>query len=162
MSIAAEPVQSDDPAEQARLSLSTAAARNLATTTKSEPQMQGISSRWLIKMLPWVQVDGGTYRVNRRLTYTVGRGRIGFVREGAAVRVVPPTLAELPALRGLDDEAALAQLAARCTQREFARGEVLGPAPSWTTNWPRASTSWASPRRCCACTAASPTSTTSR
>jgi hypothetical protein len=29
--------------------------------------MQGISSRWLLRVLPWVQVSGGTYRVNRRL-----------------------------------------------------------------------------------------------
>ena len=40
------------------LSLGTAAARNLATTTKSVPQMQGISSRWLLRVLPWVQVSG--------------------------------------------------------------------------------------------------------
>jgi hypothetical protein len=45
-------------------SLSTDAARQLATT-KSEPQMQAITSRWLLKMLPWVDVKGGTYRVNR-------------------------------------------------------------------------------------------------
>ncbi|SFD99493.1 hypothetical protein SAMN04487819_106157, partial [Actinopolyspora alba] len=36
-----------------RLSLGTEAARNLATTTKSAPQMQGITSRWLLRMLPW-------------------------------------------------------------------------------------------------------------
>src|SRR4051812_36486327 len=53
-------------------SLGTAAARNLATTTKSVPQMQNISSRWLLKILPWVQVSAGTYRVNRRLSYSVG------------------------------------------------------------------------------------------
>ncbi|MGH3657411.1 MAG: Crp/Fnr family transcriptional regulator, partial [Micromonosporaceae bacterium] len=45
-------------------SLGTAAARNLATTTKSVPQMQGISSRWLLKVLPWETTAGGTYRVN--------------------------------------------------------------------------------------------------
>ena len=39
-------------------SLDTAAARNLATTTKSAPQMQGITSRWLLQLLPWVQVVG--------------------------------------------------------------------------------------------------------
>ncbi|MEU0734492.1 hypothetical protein [Streptomyces lavendulocolor] len=33
--------------ERIQLSLSTRAARNLATTTKSQPQMQEISSRWL-------------------------------------------------------------------------------------------------------------------
>ncbi|CAM5337343.1 hypothetical protein STENM223S_04734 [Streptomyces tendae] len=38
--------------EQARpqQSLGTAAARNLATTTKSVPQMQEISSRWLLRI----------------------------------------------------------------------------------------------------------------
>lgn len=46
--------------EHPRLSLSTSAARNLATTTKSAPQMQGITSRWLLKLLPWVQTKGGT------------------------------------------------------------------------------------------------------
>ena len=45
--------------QQQQSSLATAAARNLATTTKSAPQMQEITSRWLLKMLPWVQVHGG-------------------------------------------------------------------------------------------------------
>lgn len=38
--------------EPTRQSLSTSAARNLATTTKSAPQMQEITSRWLLRMLP--------------------------------------------------------------------------------------------------------------
>ncbi|MGC5412280.1 Crp/Fnr family transcriptional regulator, partial [Streptomyces sp. DT225] len=69
-------------------SLGTAAARNLATTTKSAPQMQEITSRWLLKMLPWVQVQGGTYRVNRRLSYSVGDGRVTFVQTGDRVTVI--------------------------------------------------------------------------
>lgn len=109
-------------------SLGTAAARNLATTTKSAPQMQGISSRWLLRMLPWVQVAGGTYRVNRRLTYAVGRGRVSFAQTADNVQVVPPTLRELPLLRGFEDEGVLAALAARFTQREFAAGDVLTEA----------------------------------
>jgi encapsulin shell SprI-like protein len=50
------------------LSLSTGAARQLATTTKSVPQTQGSTPRWLLRMLPWVEAPGGSYRVNRRLT----------------------------------------------------------------------------------------------
>src|SRR5690348_18503867 len=88
-------------------SLSTAAAGNLATTTKSAPQMQGISSRWLLRMLPWVQASGGVYRVNRRLSYAVGDGRVSFSQAGSEVRVVPPELGELPLLRGFGDEATL-------------------------------------------------------
>ncbi|MFJ7912455.1 family 2B encapsulin nanocompartment shell protein [Kitasatospora sp. NPDC096204] len=106
-------------------SLSTAGARNLATTTKSAPQMQGISPRWLLRKLPWVQVSGGTYRVNRRLRHSVGRGRVSFVKTGAEVRVVPPTLAEVPVLRGFQDEAVLEELASRFVQRDFNAGDVL-------------------------------------
>lgn len=47
-------------------SLSTRTARNLATTTKTATQMCGKTPRWLLKLLPWVEVSGGTYRVNRR------------------------------------------------------------------------------------------------
>jgi CRP-like cAMP-binding protein len=46
-------------------SLSTSEARNLATTTKTVPQMEAITPRWLVHMLPWVQVQSGTYRVNK-------------------------------------------------------------------------------------------------
>ncbi|MGF7237484.1 MAG: family 2B encapsulin nanocompartment shell protein [Frankia sp.] len=105
-------------------SLSTAAARNLATTTKSVPQMQEISSRWLLRVLPWVQASGGVYRVNRRLTYLVGDGLVTVTNTGSAVRVVPAELSELPALRGFDGDVLVA-LADRFTQREFAVGEVL-------------------------------------
>jgi CRP-like cAMP-binding protein len=118
---------SQEPRPEARpqSSLSTAAARNLATTTKSVPQMQEITSRWLLRMLPWVQVSGGAYRVNRRLTYTVGDGRIEFVQDGAEVRVIPRELGELSLLRGFDDVDVLTALAGRCVQRDFRAGEML-------------------------------------
>ncbi|WP_328666390.1 family 2B encapsulin nanocompartment shell protein [Streptomyces sp. NBC_00322] len=106
-------------------SLSTAAARNLATTTKSAPQMQEITSRWLLRMLPWVETRGGTYRVNRRLSYTVGDGRIDFVQDGADVRVIPRELGELALLRGFEDVEVLTAIAGRCVQRDFRAGEVL-------------------------------------
>ncbi|MCK8677367.1 MULTISPECIES: family 2B encapsulin nanocompartment shell protein [Streptomyces] len=117
--------ETDSERGAAQQSLGTAAARNLATTTKSVPQMQEITSRWLLKMLPWVQVQGGAYRVNRRLTYAVGDGRVTFVQTGDRVAVIPAELRELPALREYEDEAALEELAQRCTQREFAPGDVI-------------------------------------
>lgn len=113
-------------------SLNTAAARNLATTTKSAPQMQEISSRWLLRMLPWVNVQGGTYRVNRRLTYALGDGRITFVKTGDRVEVIPGELAELPALRSYDDQEVLSELAQRCHRRDFAPGEVIASFGSQT------------------------------
>ncbi|MEU7479679.1 family 2B encapsulin nanocompartment shell protein [Lentzea sp. NPDC042327] len=108
-----------------QLSLGTAAARNLATTTKSVPQMQGITSRWLLKVLPWVQAAGGAYRVNRRLTYTLGDGRVSFTNTGSEIRVIPMELTELALLRGFDDDAVLAALAGRFQQREYRVGDVI-------------------------------------
>ncbi|MET0237801.1 MAG: family 2B encapsulin nanocompartment shell protein [Kibdelosporangium sp.] len=107
------------------MSLSTAAARNLATTTKSVPQMQGITPRWLLRVLPWVQAEGGVYRVNRRLTYAVGDGRVSFTSIGSVVSVVPPELRELALLREFDDDEVLGTLAGRFVQDEFEAGEVI-------------------------------------
>ncbi|MEV5673854.1 family 2B encapsulin nanocompartment shell protein [Streptomyces sp. NPDC052503] len=120
-----EEVRDTQPPQQ---SLGTAAARNLATTTKSAPQMQEISSRWLLRMLPWVQVQGGTYRVNRRLSHSVGDGRVTFVQTGDRVAVIPAELGELPALRDFADEDVLGELARRCEQHDVAAGEVLAAA----------------------------------
>ncbi|WP_329381760.1 family 2B encapsulin nanocompartment shell protein [Streptomyces sp. NBC_01716] len=122
MSVGDEVRTVEPPSQQ---SLGTAAARNLATTTKSAPQMQEISSRWLLRMLPWVQVQGGTYRVNRRLSYAVGDGRVTFVQTGGRVAVVPAELAELPPLRDFADEEVLAELANRCEQQEFTAGQTV-------------------------------------
>jgi CRP-like cAMP-binding protein len=110
---------------RSQLSLATAAARNLATTTKSQPQMQGITSRWLLRVLPWVEASGGVFRVNRRLSYAMGDGRVTFVPNGAEVRVIPAELCELPVLRGFDDAEVLAALAGRFVQREYAAGNTL-------------------------------------
>ncbi len=111
--------------DQASSCLGVEAARTLASTTKSTPQIQEVTPRWLLRLLPWVQVDGGTFRVNRRLSYTVGDGRISFTTTGAEVRVIPQELCELPLLRGFDDLDVLEALAGRFVQREVAAGEVV-------------------------------------
>ncbi|MEV0354497.1 family 2B encapsulin nanocompartment shell protein [Nocardia sp. NPDC050697] len=107
-----------------RTALHPEAARTLATTTKSVPQMRGSTPRWLLRMLPWVEVAGGTYRVNRRRTYTVGDGRITSTAAGGQYRLVPAELQELRALRGLDEDA-LRTIATAFRQREYRAGETL-------------------------------------
>ncbi|MFE5022458.1 family 2B encapsulin nanocompartment shell protein [Streptomyces sp. NPDC056656] len=114
------------PTDQQLTSLGTRAARRLATTTKSAPQMQAITSRWLLKSLPWVDVKGGTYRVNRRLQLSIGRGRVQFDQNGGNdVKVIPETLTELPVLRGYDDIDVLQEIATRFRTREVRAGQVL-------------------------------------
>ena len=48
-----------------RHTLGELAARQLANTTKTVPQMKAITPRWLVSFLPWTPVEAGTYRVNR-------------------------------------------------------------------------------------------------
>ncbi|RZS43153.1 cyclic nucleotide-binding protein [Herbihabitans rhizosphaerae] len=119
---AVETVVETEPPQQ---SLSTGAARKLANTTKSVPQMRGVTPRWLSRMLPWVEAEGAAYRVNRRLSYAVGDGRVTFVSTGSEVRVIPRELGELAPLRGFDDEEVLTELANRFTQQEIEAGEVI-------------------------------------
>src|SRR6201986_1044860 len=45
--------------------LTDSAARQLANTTKTPPQLTAITPRWLVQLLSWVPVESGTYRVNK-------------------------------------------------------------------------------------------------
>nr|WP_212526327.1 family 2A encapsulin nanocompartment shell protein [Actinospica durhamensis] len=47
------------------MSVSDDAARTLATVTKSVPQMDTLTPRWLVHLLAWVPVEAGIYRVNQ-------------------------------------------------------------------------------------------------
>ncbi len=46
-------------------SLGDVAARQLAIATRTVPQMVTISPRWLTKLLSWVPVESGVYRLNK-------------------------------------------------------------------------------------------------
>jgi hypothetical protein len=50
-------------------------------------------------MLPWVQVSGGTHRVNRRLSYAVGSGIPDEYQPGLSVRFM-----------GIDEQAIISYL----------------------------------------------------
>ncbi|MDQ4093928.1 MAG: cyclic nucleotide-binding domain-containing protein, partial [Actinomycetota bacterium] len=113
--------------DRPQLSLATDAARNLATTTKSQPQMQEITSRWLLRVLPWVEASGGTFRVNRRASYAVGDGRMTFTMNGdAEIRVIPEELRELPMLRNFTEHPdVLSAIADQFEQREIDAGSTI-------------------------------------
>src|ERR1035438_2278059 len=53
---------SDEPVN---LALSDAAARQLANATKTTAQLDTITPRWLTRLLQWVPVEAGIYRLNR-------------------------------------------------------------------------------------------------
>ncbi|SFW86052.1 family 2B encapsulin nanocompartment shell protein [Amycolatopsis australiensis] len=107
------------------LSLSTAAARTLATTTKTIPHTRATSPRWLLSQLPWVDLPAGSYRINRRLTYILGDGKLTFSTTGAHTRVIPTELTELAPLRGFADDSALTTLADAFEQRHHEPGDTI-------------------------------------
>src|SRR5580700_6002019 len=50
---------------EVQTALGDVAARQLANATKTAPQMSSISPRWLTRLLQWVPVEAGIYRLNR-------------------------------------------------------------------------------------------------
>jgi Type 2A encapsulin shell protein SrpI-like len=52
-------------ADASQRALGDVAARQLANTTKTPPQLTAITPRWLVQLLGWVPVESGTYRVNK-------------------------------------------------------------------------------------------------
>lgn len=107
-----------------RLSLGTDAARQLATTAKTKPQMRGISPRYLLRALSWVDASSGVYRVNRRRSFVLGDDCISTHTDDGRARVVPGDLREIPYLRQVDD-AVLQALAEAFTEVGFDAGQQL-------------------------------------
>jgi hypothetical protein len=114
-----------DDSTPTQTSLGVSAARTLATVTKTPPQMRGISSRWLLRLLPWVQTQGGVYRVNRRTVVRIDEGRVSFVGSGEAIDLVPQSLRGLPMLRRFTDDAHLETIASAFTRQDFVAGAEI-------------------------------------
>ena len=53
------------PDQYSPTALGDAAARQLANATKTTAQLSSISPRWLVRLLQWVPVEAGVYRLNR-------------------------------------------------------------------------------------------------
>jgi len=105
-------------------SVTTAVAKNLASTTKTAPKMMSITPRWLLSLLPWVQVNGGTYRVNRTKVELSKAERIN-VDVAAGVASFPPEgLRGVPLFSGLPD-AIVARMAGRFKTEEVSLGNKL-------------------------------------
>jgi hypothetical protein len=105
-------------------SVTTAVARNLANTTKTAPKMMSITPRWLLGLLPWVQVDGGTYRVNRTKVELSKATRIGVDISGGAASFPPEALRSVPLFSRLPD-AVIVRMATRFKTEEVSLGNQL-------------------------------------
>jgi len=109
---------------QAPAALGTDAARLLSTTTKTRPQMREITPRWLLQLLPWVQVEGGVYRVNRRRVAQTGPGRVRFSELDGRTAAEPAGLRAISVLEHADDSL-LQEVARSFVMEDRPAGEVL-------------------------------------
>lgn len=105
-------------------SVTTAVARNLAHATKTSPKMLSITPRWLLGLLPWVQVEGGTYRVNRTKVELSKAERIGVALSGGVVEIPPESLRSVPLFSRLSD-AVLSRMVTRFKTEEVTLGNDL-------------------------------------
>ncbi|MES2792916.1 MAG: family 2B encapsulin nanocompartment shell protein [Planctomycetota bacterium] len=105
-------------------SVTTSVARNLSNTTKTSPKMMSITPRWLLSLLPWVQVDGGTYRVNRTKVELTKAERIGVDVSGNVASFAPEALRGVPLFSGLP-EAIIARMANSFKSEEVSLGNKI-------------------------------------
>jgi len=105
-------------------SVTTSVARNLANTTKTSPKMMSITPRYLLSMLPWTQVDGGTYRVNRTKVELSKAERIGVDSRDGAYTFSAESLRSVPLFSGVP-EAIIARMANRFKTEEVTLGNKL-------------------------------------
>ena len=89
----------ESPRQLANHTLSVRAARTLSHPTLTVPQMLAESPRWLLHLLPWVNVRGGIYQVNRRRIVLRQSDRIAAHFEGDTARLDPAALRALSLLR---------------------------------------------------------------
>jgi len=107
-----------------RDSITQEAAANLATTTKTVPQMVGITPRYLTRLLPWVEVSSGSYRVNRQKVVLAQDQKIQFDFEGGDQQIEARHLRALSLFRSVD-ERILESLAGKFKGKTYAAGEVV-------------------------------------
>src|SRR4051812_14038876 len=110
--------------QMSQTSLGEAAARNLADVTKPSAQMGSVSPRWLARMLPWVAVDAGTYRVNRVRVVGQEFEKVEPRIDGETAVLQPRQLRAIPLFSTLNEEV-LAAFAQRLAVRQVPAGATI-------------------------------------
>jgi hypothetical protein len=105
-------------------SVTTSVARNLANTTKTSPKMMSITPRYLLSLLPWIQVDGGTYRVNRTKVELSKAERIEVDLSAGAVSLSAESLRSVPLFSKLP-ETIIARMTSGFKTEEVSLGNQL-------------------------------------
>ncbi len=113
-----------EPSSLLQRSVTTHVARNLANTTKTPPQMMSITPRWILKLLPWVHVSSGTYRVNRTKIELQKPERIGINFHKGTPSFSPEALKSIPLFASFEDDI-IASIAKKFVLEEAELGNTL-------------------------------------
>lgn len=105
-------------------SVTTVTARKLANTTKTAPQMGSITPRLLLKLLPWTQVESGTYRVNRTKVELKKAERIEIAYLNGIPSFQAKSLRGIPLFSHIDEDI-VRRLAKRFVIEEVDLGKTL-------------------------------------
>ncbi|HMC07966.1 MAG TPA: family 2B encapsulin nanocompartment shell protein [Actinomycetota bacterium] len=117
-------VEQQHASANGRTGISVDAARLLATTTKSRVQMEEITPRWLLQLLPWVQVDGGVYRINRQSPAGQERRRVPISERAGEPYIEAEGLRAIPILARAESTL-LERLAGLMAAEERPAGQML-------------------------------------
>jgi CRP-like cAMP-binding protein len=111
-------------ASRLQRSVTTAVAKNLATTTKTSPKMMSITPRYLLSLLPWVNVPSGTYRVNRTKVELSKAERIEVALVDGSAKFPADALRSVPLFSRVPDPV-LNQMAGQFRSEEVPLGSEL-------------------------------------
>lgn len=106
------------------LSVSASAARNLATATVTSVQNAANTPRWFLRLLPFVDIAGGVYRVNRRAVVFAQPGHIELDTSDKKAAIRPGTLRAIPLFSRLGD-AELSALAGKFKEHKYNSGDTI-------------------------------------
>jgi CRP-like cAMP-binding protein len=110
--------------DQTQRSINSKVAKNLATTTKTPPQTISVTPRLLLKLLPWVKVNAGTFRVNRVKVVSPNHGRVKVNFQGGRPNVSTEALKAIFLFANVDDSL-LSKISARFVTEEAGIGQSI-------------------------------------
>ena len=113
-----------DQADGYQQSLRPQGARQLATTTKTSVKLAGVTPRWLTRLLPWVAVEAGTFRVNRTRVVLPTDGKVAVEAADGHVPLNADDLAAVWIFRDLGRDL-LNAVTRRFVQEQHDAGTIL-------------------------------------
>lgn len=105
---------------QEQQSVSIRSAKQLSITNNTLPQIPTLTPRWFLKLLPWINVESGIYRVNR-VKFVSGITKIPIPED---LSITPQLLKHIRLFDSLPDDV-LASICSKMEQKSTRPGEAI-------------------------------------